>query len=105
MKVYNKLVRDKIPEIIKEKGCQAETVCISGHDYEAALKEKLIEEVTEFVNGGGLVEIADIVEVLEAILATANVSWGDIWKLKGKKKEERGGFDKKIFLMRVKEGK
>ena len=67
MKVYNKLVRDKIPEIIEADGKYCKTRILSGEEYIAALEAKLNEEVAEYQKDKNLEEIADVFEVLQAI--------------------------------------
>ena len=67
MKTYNKLVRDRIPEIIKANG---QTACFSVLDktqLQAALKKKLCEEVGEYLDSADLEELADILEVIDAL--------------------------------------
>jgi len=98
---YNKLVRDKIPERIRSRGQIAVTHIADDAEYERKLKEKLREEVEEFDKSGSLEELADIVEVLEAILAHHGWSWEELHALKQKKAEERGKFQKRIILDEV----
>lgn len=64
MKVYNKLVRDKIPEIIKADGKECKTHILSKDEYIAALETKLNEEVAEYQEDKNLEEMADVLEVL-----------------------------------------
>jgi predicted house-cleaning noncanonical NTP pyrophosphatase (MazG superfamily) len=93
-----KLVRDRIPEIIERKGGEAVTSILSDGEFSAELEKKLLEEVTEFQNDKTIEELADIVEVIHAIAKTMGKSFSDIENLRIKKRRERGGFDKKIFL-------
>lgn len=101
MKVYNKLVRDKIPEIIEKDGKKAEVIVLSDEGYRKALKKKLVEEVEEYLANDSIQEILDILEVIDAVLKLENVNWEYIFKLKEKKKEENGTFDKRLFLTHV----
>ena len=66
-KIYNKLVRDKIPEIIKKNGSSCEVRKLSDNEYIEMLDAKLIEEVKEYQESQDIEEIADILEVLMAI--------------------------------------
>ena len=95
---YNKLIRDKIPEIIKEKGQTAITHIASDEEYWAKLKEKLSEEIQEFLKDENPEEIADVLEVIYAILNFKNISREEIEKIRQEKAEKRGGFKDKIIL-------
>ena len=101
MKVYNKLVRDKIPEIIKEKGDLAETRELSDLEYLKELNKKLKEEVVEYLEDNNVEELADIVEVIYGILNAKNVSLDEFEKIRKDKVDKRGAFSKKIFLEKV----
>jgi len=101
MKVYNKLVRDKIPEIIKEKGDLAETRELSDLEYLKELNKKLKEEVVEYLEDNNVEELADIVEVIYGILNAKNVSLDEFEKIRKDKVDKRGAFNKKIFLQKV----
>ncbi|MEK7570292.1 MAG: nucleoside triphosphate pyrophosphohydrolase [Patescibacteria group bacterium] len=98
MTIYNKLVRDKIPEIIAAKGGSAKTHVASAEEYEAKLLEKLQEEVKEFIADKSPEELADIEEVLSAIYAHFGFSREEIEAIRQKKAQERGGFTKRIIL-------
>lgn len=98
---YNKLVRDKIPEIIKEKGKNPTTHKASDEEYWEKLKEKLNEEVDEFLEESNEEELADILEVINSICDFKNISKEDLERIKLKKKEERGGFEGRIILDEV----
>ncbi len=99
MPVYNKLVRDRIPEIIKASGKQCRVAQVSGKDFIVALQKKLLEEVEEFLHSDcDLEELADILEVVEALAAQMGSNLGEIMELKAVKKEKRGGFEKGIWL-------
>ncbi len=98
MKVYNKLVRDKIPQIIAEKNQSCKTRILNDEEYLNELNRKLQEEVCEYLQSGEVEEIADIEEVLRAILDAKNFDYDEFEKLRLKKVEKRGAFKKKIFL-------
>lgn len=98
---YNKLVRDRIPEIIRQKG-QVPVIRIASDDeYLEKLKEKLIEEAKEFSEKEDEEELSDILEVLHAISDFKKIKMEKIEQLRKKKAAERGGFGKKIILDEV----
>lgn len=98
MKVYNKLVRDKIPEIIEADGKTCKTRILSDEEYIAALEAKLNEEVAEYQADKNLEEMADVLEVLQAICIARGYSLEELKEHRAKKASERGGFADKIFL-------
>ena len=96
---FNKLVRDRIPEIIRNKGEKPITRIADDEEYWQRLKDKLEEEVDEFLHDGEeKEEIADILEVLHAIMDFRKIKKADVEKLRQKKEKERGGFREKIIL-------
>lgn len=95
---YNKLVRDKIPEVIKSKGGKFIIHVADDDEYYKKLKEKLLEEVNEFLKNDNEEEVADILEVIYAILVSKNVNKEKIEEIRKKKADKRGGFEKKIIL-------
>lgn len=101
MKVYNKLIRDKIPEIISNSGKSFKTKNLCDEEYIISLNNKLQEELDEYNEDGEVKELADLVEVIYAILNYKGISVEKFEKLRLQKKEERGGFDKKLFLIGV----
>lgn len=98
MKVYNKLVRDKIPGIIEADGETCKTHILSDDEYLTALEAKLNEEVVEYQIDKNLEEMADVLEVLRAICVARGYSLEELEALRAKKADERGGFAEKIFL-------
>lgn len=98
MKTFNKLVRDKIPEIIEADGRTCKTHILTDEEYLTALEEKLNEEVAEYQKDKNLEEMADVLEVLQAICAARGYSLVELETLRKKKANDRGGFSKKIFL-------
>ena len=95
---YNKLVRDKIPEIIKGKGETGKIHVAGDLEYWQKLKEKLQEEVDEFMTDESIEEVADILEVLDAIADFKKFDKTELQKVKKEKLEKRGGFKNKIIL-------
>ena len=100
MQYYHKLVRDKIPEILKEKGLTYRIkVCQNDEEYEHYLKLKLQEEVAEYIASGDISELADIEEVIFALIKTHDgVDDLDINNVRLEKKKKRGGFERQIIL-------
>lgn len=101
VKVYNKMVRDKIPEIIEMSGktCTVET--LTDEKYIVMLDAKLTEELAEYQESKSLEELADLLEVMGAVVKARGYSWDELTKVRKKKHEERGGFEKKIMLKEV----
>jgi len=95
---YNKLVRDKIPAYIRGKGETAVTHIAGDAEYWAKLKEKLQEEITEFEQEANTEELADILEVLDAIIDYKQFNRAEIAKIKTDKAEKRGKFQERIIL-------
>jgi len=101
MKVYNKLVRDKIPQVIEEDGRRCETSIVSKGEFLPLLEEKLKEEVNEFLQDRNLEELADIMEVVFGLAENLGYSEEDLHKKREEKKEARGGFKEGVFLKTV----
>lgn len=95
---YDKLVRDKIPEIIEQKGGQYKIRLANSEEYWNKLKAKLAEEVAEFLESEDHEELADILEVLKAASEFKGVEWKSVLATQKKKFDERGGFKKRIIL-------
>ena|SRR3989344_5872719 len=95
---YNKLVRDKIPEYIKSKGGAPITHIADDKEYWQKLKEKLTEEINEFMEAENIEEMADILEVIDAICDYKKFDKDELQKTKNKKAEDRGKFRDKIIL-------
>lgn len=100
-KTYNKLVRDNIPEVIIRKGQKPQTKLLSDEEYVICLRDKLQEEVAEFIADNNGEELADILEVLYALAETLNLSPSDIEALRVRKAIDRGGFRGKVYLISV----
>jgi predicted house-cleaning noncanonical NTP pyrophosphatase (MazG superfamily) len=102
MNTYNKLVRDKIPEIIKADGRECNIEIASKEDKYKLLEDKLQEEVNEFLEDKNLEELADVMEVLFGLAEALGYSEEKLLKARDKKREERGGFKEGIVLKCVK---
>ena len=105
---YNKLIRDKIPQIIKDNKQMAITRKLDEEEFARELLKKLEEEVKEVIeaknNKGELTkELGDVYEVIDAIIDLYKLDKNSILKLQKDKQQERGGFKEKIFLISVEE--
>lgn len=98
MKIYNKLVRDKITDIIEADGRVAKYRILDNSEYRQELNKKLQEEVKEYLEDNNVEELADIVEVIYGILSSMNVSIQEFEEIRINKQEKRGAFEKKIYL-------
>jgi predicted house-cleaning noncanonical NTP pyrophosphatase (MazG superfamily) len=96
--IYNKLVRDKIPDIIKKHGDSCLTHIADDQEYEQSLKAKLQEEVKEFLEDISQEEMADILEVLYAFADLKKFDKQTVEKLRQDKATKRGAFKKRIIL-------
>ena len=102
-KIYNKLVRDKIPQIINANGEKAYTRVLNNSDYGKELCKKLQEEVAEFLQDESMEELADVLEVVHGLLLYKGESFESLEKIRQQKYDKRGGFEQKIFLEKVDE--
>lgn len=100
-KIYNKLVRDKIPEIIEKEGKTAKTRVLSNDEYLVELIKKLGEEYEEFQEDNSVEELADIQEVVLAIAEALDIKPGDLAHTMANKAIKRGAFKKRIYLESV----
>jgi len=103
MKVYNKLVRDRIPEIIEADGKTPKVRVLDGSEYKTALLEKLVEEAREALAASGdpkelAREIGDVLEVVDAMIEAFGLDRTRVEELRRGRKESRGGFEKRLFL-------
>lgn len=101
--VHNKLVRDQIPEIIEASGKTCVTEILSKEDYIRALDTKLSEELAEYQQSKSLEELADLLEVMDAVVKARGYTWEALTHVREEKRARRGGFDRKIFLKEVAE--
>lgn len=106
-KVYKKLVRDKIPEIIKQNGGKPETRILTDVEFVSELKKKFQEELDEYLAADTgekrLEEMADIFEVITALNEAEKRDIDEVIRVQKEKREQRGGFAKGIFLESVEE--
>jgi predicted house-cleaning noncanonical NTP pyrophosphatase (MazG superfamily) len=97
--VYNKAIRDKIPEIIQKDGFSCNVETMSDEKFLVEMEKKLSEEVAEYQNDKNPEELADILEVIYRIAKLKGISKEQLEKIKVDKVEKRGAFEKNLFLM------
>lgn len=101
MIIYDKLVRDKIPEIINKTGKKYEITKVNNDELRQYLEIKLHEEVSEYIEDKNLEELADIMEVIYGLADSLGYTEQDLNECREKKYEERGGFKEGIILKKV----
>ena len=101
--IYNKLVRDRIPEIIRAKGGACKTRILSDEEYKNALDKKLGEELAEYLNSHDPEELADLLELIQAATIARGYTLEELESVRAEKAKKRGGFEQKIFLIDVAE--
>ncbi len=99
--VYNKLVRDRIPEIIRAQGNTCVTDILSQEDYLAMLDAKLTEELAEYHQDQTIEELADLLEVLRACALARGWTLEELENIRAEKTARRGSFQQRIFLKEV----
>ena len=96
---FNKAIRDKIPEIIQKDGHTCNVQSLSDEKFIIEIEKKLSEEVTEYQNDKNPEELADILEVVYRIAQLKGISKQELEKIRIKKLQDMGGFDKNLFLI------
>ena len=98
---HKKLVRDRIPEIIEKSGKKADFRILSENEYLKMLDQKLQEELSEYLGDKSMEEIADLLEVIHAVVSARGSTMDEVEQIRLSKKEKRGGFENRIFLESV----
>ena len=98
---YDQLIRDTLPEIIEASGKTCEIDILSNEDYLRYLNKKLLEEANEYDESHNVEELADLEEVLRAILRVKGVSYEEFETIRQLKAEKRGAFEKRLLLKSV----
>ncbi len=98
MKTFNKLVRDRIPEIIEKNGDTAVFHVAETEEFKESLANKLVEEAQEFAESPSIEELADLLEVVQALLNVHEYSKDVLEATLLSKRDKRGGFEKRIIL-------
>lgn len=103
--IYNKLIRDRIPEIIAANHQTAEIKTLNKKEFIKESRRKILEEARELNEGSGrdnlVEELVDIQEIIDAILKEKKLKFSEFRQIQTKKRQKRGGFKKKLFLMKV----
>ena len=102
-KIHNKLIRDKIPEIIEKTSGKYKMRILDNEEYKKELLKKIVEEAKEVLDTDGdkkelIKELGDVLEVIDHLVGAFDLNRAEIEKVKQERKESRGGFDKKLFL-------
>jgi len=98
-KVYNKLVRDRIPEIIEASGVSCKIEVLDDDRYLEMLDAKLDEELAEYHESKQIEELADLLEVIRSVAVARGYTIEELEKIRQQKADNRGGFNKKILLI------
>lgn len=105
MTVYNKLVRDKIPDVIKKARKNYRIRTLNDKEYITELKKKLGEEVEEYLNAKddaeAVEELSDVLELIHALAQIHNSTFEKVEAIRKEKANKRGGFQDKVFLIDV----
>jgi predicted house-cleaning noncanonical NTP pyrophosphatase (MazG superfamily) len=105
MPTYNKLIRDKIPQIIDKEGKSYTLRTLSNEEYVVELKTKLGEELKEYLSAAddtnAVEELADLLELVQTLSTVHGASPQELEEVRRKKADKRGGFQEKLFLVEV----
>ncbi|QHT59363.1 nucleoside triphosphate pyrophosphohydrolase [Paenibacillus lycopersici] len=105
MPIYNKLVRDRIPEIISNNGQTMSVRTLEEEEYRAELRAKLKEETNEYLSARtddeAIEELADVLELLHALSESHGITPAKLEEVRKHKAEKRGGFKERIYLIEV----
>ena len=100
---YDKLIRDKIPEIIEQSGKKSIVEVMDNDTYIEYLEQKLNEELAEYQQDKSIEELADLLEVMYAVVVARGHSVAELERIRLEKAEKRGAFEKKLLLKSVSE--
>ena len=100
---YDKLIRDKIPEIIEQSGKKCIIEVMDNDTYIEYLDQKLNEELAEYQQDKSIEELADLLEVMYAVVTARGYSVEELERIRLEKAEKRGAFEKKLLLKSVSE--
>jgi predicted house-cleaning noncanonical NTP pyrophosphatase (MazG superfamily) len=106
-RTWNKLVRDRIPEIIRARNQEPVTRFLADEEFIGELRAKLIEEANEALRAASVqdlaTELADVLEVLRALGDAVGISFHEIERLRQERMETRGGFSQRVYLIKTHE--
>jgi len=100
--IYNKAIRDKIPEIIKKSGKTGIFRQLTNEEFLSELEKKLNEEIQEYFLNRSIEEFADMIEIIYRIIELRNIDKEEFEKIRIEKMRKNGGFTKNLFLLEVK---
>lgn len=103
VKIYNKLVRDKIPEIIASQGKKCDIEVLGDAEYLEMIDKKLSEELNEYYENGSVEELADLLEVIYAASVARGRTVEELEEIRKEKLSKRGGFESRLLLKQVEE--
>lgn len=98
---YNKLVRDRIPEIIQSSGKKCSTEILSDEEYLKLVDAKLDEELAEYHKDQNIEELADLLEVIHAATIARGYTLEELEQVRAEKATKRGSFERRILLKEV----
>ena len=101
--VYNKLVRDRVPELVRKQGKRCKTDTLTDAQYLVALYRKMEEELAEYRANPCIEELADLYEVVRAVAVARGYSMQDLEDVRAEKERQRGAFGKRVFLLHIEE--
>ncbi|MEK7142710.1 MAG: nucleoside triphosphate pyrophosphohydrolase [Patescibacteria group bacterium] len=103
--IYNKLIRDRIPEITQADGWLSKTKILNKPEFLKELKKKILEEVNELNQSHNrkdiISELVDIQELIDNILKETKIKFQAFRQIQAQKRKKRGGFEKKLFLIKT----
>ena len=97
--MYNKAIRDKIPEIIRKTGKECQIKTLTNEDFLNELEKKIQEEYNEYMESKSLEELADILEIIMRISELKQSSFEELDSIRISKSQNRGGFEKNLYLI------
>ena len=101
-KEYNKLVRDRVPDLLRKKGIKYETCTLSTEGYRQALRQKLMEEAKEVAEASEVnlaEEIGDLLEVIDALMEVYGIQHEEVALAQDEKRAEKGNFEEQVQLV------
>jgi predicted house-cleaning noncanonical NTP pyrophosphatase (MazG superfamily) len=101
MKHYNKLVRDGIPEMIRQSGRDPDCTTLSPERFHEYLDDKIEEELSEYRQSRDRTELMDVVEVIQALVECEGGDWAAFERARAERRRERGGFGARVWLRTV----
>ena len=105
MSIYNKLVRDLIPDIIEKDGKTCDTYILDDSEYISEVNKKMHEELAEYegalTSDDAVEEMADLLELIHAAAKYQGVTVEELEAVRAEKVAKRGDFEERIFLVEV----